>query len=180
MSEVGDGWMLVEEGTVRFGDQVRVCGEWKNLGLRDQGHRVNLFSRPIRRRVPAATADAPTPEPLAEPFTEPLAWGVQFIETGFLLGHYEERYEAEAVCRATNNGESECQYGPVAVVALYAALPTLHPWWRDVDRDEAIRAEEDVRAVTLPEWRELPRLVAELLARVAELERQVSGEVGRG
>jgi hypothetical protein len=52
-----------------------------------------------------------------------------------------------------------------------------HGWCRDVARDLAVRAGEDARAVTLPEWRELPRLVAELLARVAELERR-NGEGG--
>lgn len=50
---------------------------------------------------------------------------------------------------------------------------TVHPWCRDVSRDEAIRAAEDAAAAErtpLPDHRDLPQAVKELRERVARLE----------
>jgi hypothetical protein len=66
-----------------------------------------------------------------------------------------------------------------------AATADAHPWCRDVDRDLAARGserrEDTIMHRDLPDAiHRLNGLVAGLAERLAELERQVSGEVGRG
>jgi hypothetical protein len=145
----GEGWRRLKVGErIEAGDEYLGRDGWCNAEC--AGNIVWHAWHIYRRRVTAATADAPPPEP------KPVAWG--FATPDGNLMHVSTFQPAP---------------GTPFVVPLYAAP---HPWCRDVDRDLAVRAGEDARAVTLPEWRELPRLVAELLARVAELERR-SGEV---
>lgn len=52
-----------------------------------------------------------------------------------------------------------------------------HPWCSDIERDTAVRAAEDAvlrAAPALPEHRDLPKLVADLMQRVARLESKES------
>jgi hypothetical protein len=158
--DVGGYWRRVKMGEViEAGDEyLDERHGWKQVP--NFGMAFTSCLLPHRRRVPAATPAPPESSP------EPVAWVATKPGDD---GGYQRciGWDREKV---VDGIDDELSSHPISVTPLYTAPSAPHPWCRDVPRDVAIRAAEDAAAVTLPEWRELPRIVAGLRERVAALE----------
>jgi hypothetical protein len=109
--------------------------------------------RPLYAAPPALSQ--PTPEPVAWVATKPGGDGGYQRCIG---------WDREKVVSGIDQDASS---HPISITPLYEHPPTPHPLCRDVDRDLAAR-------VTLPEWRELPGIVATLLNEAVEARKEIA------